>query len=131
MQAITNITSSMTFNQMPAAPRPGQSDSLGFAPGSAPEKRLVLMLITIFFDDANAYDAISTATKAFVDAVDQVTKKDGVKERYIYLNYAARWQHVFQSYGQDSFSAMKRTATKYDPRKVFQRQTGGIKLFTT
>jgi hypothetical protein len=129
MNAIANMTSSMTFNQMPYAPDSAQSNSLGFSHGSAPEKKLVLCLITIFFDDPSAYEALSKATKAFIDAVDEVAKKDGVKERFIYLNYAAKWQNVFQSYGQKQYDALKRTALKYDPRGVFQRQTGGIKLF--
>jgi hypothetical protein len=53
----------------------------------------------------------------------------GLKNDYIYLNYAGPGQLPFASYGAANVQRLKEISNKYDPAQVFEvLQPGGFKL---
>jgi hypothetical protein len=129
MEQVTNVTTSMTFQSIPPPPPALSPNVLGFSPSSAPEKNLVLMLLSTFFEDATAYEQIDALTKRFIAAVDGLADNEGVNRDYTYLNYAAKWQNPLHNYGKASWSYLAVISKKYDPSGVFQNQVGGFKIF--
>lgn len=50
--------------------------------------------------------------------------------RYIYQNYAAAEQKVFEGYGEENLESLRQVSKKYDPDGVFQKlQPGYFKLW--
>ena len=129
MQNVTEITSSMTFQSIPPPPSILSPNVMGFLPTSTPQKDLVLLLVTNFFADASKYSQIDQMTKNFIAAVDKVATEQGVNEKYTYLNYAAKWQDPLKDYGPVQWTYLAAMSKKYDPQGVFQKQTGGFKIF--
>ncbi|KAH8722689.1 hypothetical protein GQ44DRAFT_774717 [Phaeosphaeriaceae sp. PMI808] len=129
MNLVANVTSSMTLQSIPPPAPQNSPNSLGFSSSSKPQENLVLLLLSIFFEDANAYSKLNTLSKDFFAAVDKVADEEYVNEDYTYLNYAAAWQDPLKDYGPASYAHLVKTANAIDPKGMFQKQTGGYKLF--
>lgn len=129
MQNVTTITTSMTFSSIPPPPPILSPNAIGYLPNSTPQKNLVLMLLTTFFEDASAYAKIDQLTKDLFAAVDKIANEEGVNQNYTYLNYAAKWQDPIKDYGPVQWTYLAAMSKKYDPSGVFQKQTGGFKIF--
>ncbi|KAM7192416.1 bifunctional solanapyrone synthase [Naviculisporaceae sp. PSN 640] len=125
------ILSSMTLQSIPAAPPqndPSRQNSLGFKPGSMPEKDLVLAHISTYWEDPAFSQQIVDASKEFVESVEREAKREGVYHPFVYENYAAAWQDPLKSTG--NLEQLRKVARKYDKEGMFTRQVvGGFKLW--
>ncbi|GAB1315266.1 Bifunctional solanapyrone synthase [Madurella fahalii] len=124
------ITSSLTLQSIPAPPsNPSRTNILGFDPSSNPQKDLVLVLCSSFWDDPAVGGQVETAVQGFITGVENTAKQQGLLHRFRYPNYAAaRFQEPLESTG--NLDELRRVARKYDPAGMFQRQViGGWKLY--
>ena len=56
-------------------------------------------------------------------------EKRGLASRYIYMNYASKYQDPIAGYGSSNKARLQSIAKKYDPKQVFQKlQPGYFKL---
>ncbi|KAK7984770.1 oxidoreductase [Apiospora saccharicola] len=54
----------------------------------------------------------------------------GVRNPYVYLNYAASWQDPIGGYGDGNKGFLQEVSRNYDPQGLFQKSVpGGFKLF--
>lgn len=78
--------------------------------------------------DAESDDAIYATTEKLLEG-EMKAKEAGVWNKYLYLNYATRWQKPIQEYGQPNVDMLRRVSRKYDPLQLFQVGVpGGFKL---
>ncbi|KAI9761538.1 MAG: hypothetical protein M4579_000929 [Chaenotheca gracillima] len=76
-------------------------------------------------DDAKLQKAADT----LMAEVTALTKKKGVFNEYIYLNYALADQDPIGSYGAENVKKLRAVSKKYDPLQIFQNLVpGGFKL---
>ncbi|KAK7964350.1 hypothetical protein PG988_011324 [Apiospora saccharicola] len=76
-------------------------------------------------DDETVYDA----ARWLVAEVERIAKELGVYDPFLYLNYAAPWQDVIQSYGEESVKKLQALRQRVDPGQVFTHQVkGGFKI---
>jgi uncharacterized protein with von Willebrand factor type A (vWA) domain len=102
---------------------------LGFVPNATPEKDLVFLQIIFYFIDAHATDGLNNALKEYIRMFDELAEKEGVKEEYLYLNFAAWFQDPFKGYGKEQVKKLRYVAKKYDPKGFFQKQVNrGFKV---
>lgn len=68
-------------------------------------------------------------TASIISNVDNAAKSSNNYIDYIFMNDAASTQPVIESYGADNVAKLKKTASMYDPDRVFQDlASGGFKL---
>lgn len=91
---------------------------------------LVLCLISASWDSADQDAAISSVTKKIHDRIVAEAKRKGLWNRWIYLNYADKWQDPIGGYGPANRATLQSVSRKYDPEGLFQKKVpGGYKLF--
>lgn len=106
--------------------RQNGGNALGLDPSLGP---LLLINPAPAWTDAADDDRVNK----FVDTVFKRTaaeaEKRGLTSRYIYMNYASKYQDVIASYGDANKAKLQSIAKKYDPKEVFQKlQPGYFKL---
>jgi hypothetical protein len=121
----------LTYQALPPPPTNGSVlNSLGFAADEAHVNNLVFLQIVFTFDGAEATDGFDEGLKDLIDAVEKLTKAEGVYHPYKYLNFAAWFQDPLGSYGREQKQKLRQVARKYDPTGMFQTQVpGGFKLW--
>jgi hypothetical protein len=81
------------------------------------------------WDSANDDERILKAVRNIINRGNATAYLMGLGHRFLYQNYAAAEQGVFQSYGAESHAKMKAVSAKYDPDGVFAKlQPGYFKL---
>lgn len=76
-------------------------------------------------DDLKAH----TLSKALVGKINDVARGSGLHRNFLFMNDADWDQDVLHSYGNGSFSKLKKVSQKYDPTRILQRlSAGGFKL---
>lgn len=101
-------------------------NALGLSPDQGP-----LLLLNPAPAWTNAAD--DDRVNRFVDTLFKRTaaeaQKRGLASKYIYMNYASKYQDVIASYGSANKARLQSVAQKYDPSQVYQRlQPGYFKL---
>lgn len=72
---------------------------------------------------------VMTAAADFVDRAVAAAKTTGLDYKFIYQNYAAKDQEVFDGYGEVNKQRLVDISHRYDPGQVFQKlQPGYFKL---
>ena len=128
----TDLVFSMTFQAIPSVITSKSAQTGGNALGMDGSKNRVLTLITISWVNADDDARINAAAKNFFGKADAAAVPKGLKEDWIYLNYAAQWQDPIGSYGPENVAKLQNISKVYDPSGVFQTQvTGGYKLFNS
>lgn len=129
--AYAKPASELTFQSLAPPPQSGSpQDSLGFSTTSSPQTDLVFLQIIFYFSDAGAEEGLNNALKEFVAVFEQLARKEGVANKWTYMNFSAWFQDPIGSYGEESLKRLRGVARKYDPRGFFQHQlSGGFKVF--
>lgn len=92
-------------------------------------RSLVVCLISPSWADAAHNDQVYDAARNLMDDITARAKTLGAHTPYIYLDYAAPWQDVIQSYGAENVRKLQRLRARVDPNQVFtKRVTGGFKI---
>ncbi|KAH8586438.1 hypothetical protein B0O99DRAFT_644446 [Bisporella sp. PMI_857] len=85
--------------------------------------------LTLYWNDATDDGFIYAETEKLFDAGVKKAKDMGLWNRYLYLNYADKWQKPIRGYGLNNVRMLRRIGRKYDPRQIFQNAVvGGFKL---
>jgi hypothetical protein len=75
-------------------------------------------------------DRVMATARTATERMNATAYAQGLGYPYIYQNYAALEQPVFESYGQENLEKLKAASKKYDPNGVWQKlQPGYFKLF--
>lgn len=82
------------------------------------------------WSSASDDEAVFEAAARFIDRVNATAYAQGLGHPFIYQNYAAVQQPVFQGYGQKNLAKLRAVSKKYDPQGVWQKlQPGYFKIF--
>jgi hypothetical protein len=83
----------------------------------------------LYWDNAADDDFIYVETEKLFGAGVKKSEEVGVWNRYLYLNYADKWQKPIRGYGENNVRMLRRISRKYDPTQTFQEAViGGFKL---
>ncbi|KAF2668645.1 FAD-binding domain-containing protein [Microthyrium microscopicum] len=100
-------------------------NSLGLE--NAPDTTLALL--TVAYNSASHDNVVEKAARDLFEEAQRKANDAGVFSRFIYLNYAAKFQNPIRAYGTESNERMVGVSLKYDPNGIFQRfQPGGFKI---
>lgn len=99
---------------------------LGLDPSDGP---LYLIHIACWWenekDDATVYEFVTRV----LERITAEAERKGLRNDYIYMNYASMFEDVIAGYGKENKDALKSVAEKYDPSQLFQKlQPGYFKL---
>lgn len=101
-------------------------NALGLDPAQGP---LLLMNPAPAWTDAADDDSVNKFVDTMLKRAAAEAEKRGLANKYLYMNYASKYQDVIASYGQNNKQRLQSIARKYDPKAVFQRlQPGYFKL---
>jgi hypothetical protein len=78
-----------------------------------------IVLLTASWSSSSG-DAAGTGSERLWEEVSVEARKLGVYHRFIYLNYAAKFQNPIQGYGDDNVANLAKVAEKYNPNGLFQ-----------
>ncbi|CAK4034341.1 FAD-binding domain-containing [Lecanosticta acicola] len=102
-------------------------NALGISPDQGP---LLLVDITVQWSDAGKDDAVLGAARNAINRSVARAKEIGAYHPYIYQNYAAQEQEVFEGYGEENLEQLRQISKRWDPEGVFQvLQPGYFKLW--
>lgn len=123
----TLASAALTFEPIPTAITSlPNMNSLGL---SASSGNLLLLQVSLSWINAADDEGINAAARQLVQGIDDQARKEGLFERWRYLNYAAGWQGVVEGYGTNSLRRLRRVSREVDGEGVFQRDVpGGFKL---
>ena len=90
---------------------------------------LAVLLLSAFWASTSANAVVQQTAQKVMQKVNEAAKEMGMLHKFVYLNYANQAQDPIWTYGRENVASLRAAATKYDPRKIFQRQVpGGFKL---
>ncbi|KAH6690599.1 hypothetical protein F5X68DRAFT_203314 [Plectosphaerella plurivora] len=99
---------------------------LGIKPSDGP---LYLIHVACWWEDAANDEAIYKTISKILTRINNEAKAIGVKNDYVYMNYASTFQNVIEAYGSANAAKLKSIAKLYDLTGVFQKlQPGHFKL---
>ncbi|KAM7213617.1 hypothetical protein V8F06_011003 [Rhypophila decipiens] len=112
----------------------GKANALGLGTRNKGESLIIVQLFASWPSPAagspEALDeVVDLAARRLIADIETETKKLGVLDRFVYANYAAPWQGVFESYGKESLKKLREVRKRYDPARVFTKMVpGGFKF---
>jgi hypothetical protein len=112
---------------LPDWTRKGDPNPLGLGEGK--NDPLVNVSFTVNWDMQKDDEVVHETTRQAIEEIDIFAAANATGHRFRYLNYCARWQKPFESYGEDNVRFLQEVSRKYDPDRLFQRGcVGGFKL---
>lgn len=79
--------------------------------------------------DEDHDEQVDAAARALIADIEARAKKLDVYDSYVYMGYAAPWQDVIASYGEESVGKLKELRARVDSQEVFTRLVpGGFKI---
>ncbi|KAK1757134.1 hypothetical protein QBC47DRAFT_459771 [Echria macrotheca] len=116
------ITPFLTFQPIPVnvlqAMQTNGGNALGLEPADGP---LMIIQSATTWTDKEIDGAVEASTQKFIDAVNDLARKRGLDNGFVYMNYAGKGQDVFGSYGRGSRERLRRVAREYDPLGELRR----------
>ncbi|KAJ4357034.1 hypothetical protein N0V95_002840 [Ascochyta clinopodiicola] len=101
-------------------------NALGLTPDQGP---LLLLNPAPAWTDAKDDNRVNAFVNTLMKRTAAEAQTRGLASKYIYMNYASKYQDVISSYGSANKAKLHAIANKYDPREVFQMlQPGYFKL---
>ena len=128
VENLTDINWSLSLEPLPPAiyKRAKRPNSLGLSNRSG---ALVITLLSASWTNAADDAKVQKAAHDLFDGMEKDARALGVYDPFVYLNYAAPWQHPIASYGRDSVMKLQEVQNKVDPTRVFTRMVpGGFKI---
>ena len=90
---------------------------------------LVVCLVSPSWKNAAQDEQVYGAARSLMADIDSKARNLGVYVPYIYLDYAAPWQDVIESYGEKSVKKLQQLRQKVDPQQIFTKNVrGGFKI---
>jgi hypothetical protein len=90
---------------------------------------LILLNVTPAWTDPADDERVNQFVNTLLQRTAAEAEKRGLASRYLYMNYASKYQDVIAGYGGSNKARLQSIAKKYDPKEVFQKlQPGYFKL---
>ena len=106
--------------------RKGDANPLGLEDCT---EALVLVSFTVNWHERRDDEFVNQTTRKAVEQIDAFAAVHDTGHRFRYVNYCAKWQKPFESYGEKNLRFLHETSRKYDPEGLFQWGcVGGFKL---
>lgn len=131
---LRNVTGLVYNLDLQSVPTFVPGNSLGLENAAANSNNhtgsLIICLLSNYWTNAADSSTMISVSQNLLAQIKNAAKKQGLDERWEYLNYASEFQHPINSYGAASLANLRAVSKKYDPKGVFQKQVpGGFKLF--
>ncbi|ESZ90047.1 FAD binding domain-containing protein [Sclerotinia borealis F-4128] len=106
--------------------RKGDANPMGLHDINEP---LVLVSFTVNWRKDEDDELVQTITRRSIEEIEIIASKNGTGHHWRYLNYCAKWQRSFESYGEENLRFLQEVSRSYDPEGLFQKGcVGGFKL---
>ena len=116
----------MTFQPFSTHHISRRDNALGFQDVEPP---LVMFSFEVRWSTEHKDEYFERATKSLYHRITRNAESLAMLHRFVYANYAAKFQDPFVSYGMDSYRRLKAVRDQYDPLRIFSTlQPGGLKL---
>ncbi|OCL03328.1 FAD-binding domain-containing protein [Glonium stellatum] len=116
----------MTFQPLTASHLSAGNNALGFSAADGP---LILFSLEVYWSSPSKDEYMRVHLQRIEAIMRQEAQNQGLLHPFIYLNYAARWQRPFESYGARNLKRLTAIREQYDPRRVFKDlQPGSVHL---
>lgn len=90
---------------------------------------LATLVVFPAWTEAGDDDTVYAAARGLVADVEARARGHGVYDPFLFMNYAAPWQDVIASYGEESVAKLRALRERVDPGEVFTKQVkGGFKI---
>jgi hypothetical protein len=90
---------------------------------------ITYVLLTASWNTVSGDAEVERAAKDLWAEVNVEARKVGLESRFLYLNYAAKFQDPIKGYGEKSVKILEKVAREYDPNGLFQTaMPGGFKI---
>ena len=123
------LTWSISFQPLSKKTQALSSETGGNSLGLDGTDDVTVVLLTATWSSVTGDAEVERAAKDILEEVLVEAKQAGVQHRFIYLNYAAKFQDPIQGYGEENVRRMAQVAKKYDPNGLFQvALPGGFKV---
>lgn len=130
LSGVSNIAYSISFQPLPQIIT-SKSDGTNVLGLTAADGDLVNILSTLSWDEEEDDAVVEDAAKCLFENAGVKAEEMGVSARYIYLNYAAKWQDPIGGYGEKERAFLQYVSEAWDPSGMFQHQVpGGFKLWS-
>ena len=130
-QTVAGFYATLSFQPVPQAIIEKSSRTGGNVLGLGPkDTNLVNVLYSAFWSKAEDDELISSEYERLTNTGVKLAKQMGVYSKYVYLNYAEKFQDPFAGYGAEEIAFLRAVSKKYDPTGFWQRvMPGGFKLW--
>ncbi|GAB7362644.1 hypothetical protein MBLNU230_g2953t1 [Neophaeotheca triangularis] len=131
LSQIPNLLFSLSFQPLPTVIQATEAQNGGNSLGlDESDGNLFNALLSAGWDDEADDELVRTHARTLFERANAEADELGIRNSYIYLNYADRWQDPIEGYGAEVKERLETVSEKYDPRGIFQRLVpGGFKLF--
>lgn len=90
----------------------------------------MLTLLSLYWQDPSDDERVNAGAESWLKQSDAEAANRGLKNPWIYLNYAHSSQKPIDGYREANKAKLQEVSKKYDPSGVFQKNVpGGFKLF--
>ncbi|KAH9885516.1 FAD-binding domain-containing protein [Xylariomycetidae sp. FL2044] len=101
--------------------RRGGGNALGVVAESNENKPLLITNISFMWVLASEAEAVMTALRDMVAAMEAAARARGLLHPFRYMGYASQFQDPIAGYGAANVARLRAVARQYDPEGVFQR----------
>ncbi|KAL4947598.1 hypothetical protein BDW69DRAFT_178096 [Aspergillus filifer] len=131
LAAVKNVTGvhwSLSLEPLPPAIYARAPTKNAFGLGDR-KKALVVTLLSATWDDAKDDALVENNARELFRGIEEDARRLGSFDPYIYPNYAAVWQDVIASFGEESVERLQKVSREVDPNEVFRVNVpGGFKI---
>lgn len=99
-----------------AATKNNGGNSLGLG-----DEPFTLVQFPVMWSNPDISDAVYKLIEDMIKEVGQMAEARNTNKGWVYMNYAAEFQDVLKSYGQEAYDGLKMVSEKYDPHRCLQR----------
>jgi hypothetical protein len=119
------INATMEFHAIPRTTSPA-GNRFGLEGADGPLVSFLLIFVT---SDAQHDDEVTETLQKIIGRIEKEAKVRRLYHPFLFANYSAQWQNVFDSYGDANNKFLTDVANVYDPERVFQSlQPGSFKF---
>jgi hypothetical protein len=119
------INATMEFHAIPRTSSPA-GNMFGLEGADGP---LISFLLIFTTSDARHDHEVTETQQRILGRMENEAKKRHLYHPFLFANYSAQWQNVFDSYGDANTKFLTEVANVYDPDRVFQNlQPGSFKV---
>lgn len=105
------------------------TNALGLGREAREDRALIVVNLNAMWSDAADDVAVDTAVRSLIKVIERSVGELDALDPFLYINYAAPWQHVVDGYGEVNIWRLREVQDIYDPYHVFtQLVPGGFKI---